>query len=41
MKKEDNTKQDQAPCDYSEDDFISDLEKVCNPVNKVDKTGKA
>lgn len=41
MKKEDNTKQDQAPSIYSKDDFLSDLEKVCSKVNKTDKTGKA
>lgn len=41
MKKEDNTKQDQAPDNYSKDDFISDLEKVCSKVSKTDKTGKA
>jgi hypothetical protein len=41
MKKEDNTKQDQAPDSYSEDDFLSDLGKVCSKVNKADKTDKA
>lgn len=36
MKKEDKTK-NQAPENYSEDDFLKDLQKVCDPVNKTDK----
>lgn len=23
---------------YSKDDFLSDLQKVCNPINKTDKS---
>lgn len=30
-------KQKEAQEDYSQDDFLKDLQKVCNPVNKPDK----
>lgn len=41
MDKKEKTIQDQSQEDYSQDDFLSDLKKVSNPVNKPDKPKSA